>query len=190
MRNFLFLTASLFCFALMSGFAAAESPICTSCCDPDPGKPEHRAYCKEQECNILGKTSKDRDNENIIACVFKSDTAGRPDSCDSNGSNCVWKVLTTERPFGKMKAASFLQLEDITKKEEPLNRERQCLWTGGYKDGRRVDNDGPWKNYFACTHACFHYCKGLGFQSGFIAEWSYPKLMSDNSGTAECSCVY
>ncbi len=202
MRNFFFLGASLFCFVLMPGFAAAESPECPSCCEPSPSSttnptvptvPDNRAYCKEEMCNVLGKTSRDRDNQNIIACVFRSDVAGRPASCNSGGDNCIWKVLTTERPFGEMRYPSFNHLKAISVQEERANPERQCLWTGGYKDGRRVEGDGPWKNYFACTHACFHYCKGYGFQSGFIAEWSYSDKITDDYGTsgkAGCSCVY
>ncbi len=178
-KSFSFIVVFLL-LALVSGSAYAAA------CDPRITASDPRDLCVNMQCDEMGKTHMDRDNQNVIACVGLPYGEDYP-NCAANPEKCIWTVLTGQKARAIPLETSFLTLTE-------LSYNKLCKWRNDYTIGRKVDDDGPWQAYFACSNACYRFClsRPEKFRSGFISEWDYTKRFPppDNSGTAECSCVY
>ncbi len=174
MRKTTSLVAFSFLVTLFSGSAFAAF------CDPQNTS---MSKCVYEVCSKVGTTVLDKDRQTVIACLSVNPSAGNTDVCKTEG-RCRWRNMTWERGSANPQPLSF---EDKDGKRGIRHYNNGCTWVGEYKEGGTVEISGPWAHYFACTNACYNYCKSLtteGYNSGFIAEWYYP------TATAICNCVY
>jgi len=166
MRNILFL-AALILLTSAAVHPAKASASFAFCAPPNGG-----VSCMTYKCEILGKTTLDGDNKNIIACLSSSSTTP-----DCSAGDCVWKTLTRQAHTSKKVDLTIATVKYYdTTCSEPVSAYPNCA-----NACRRYCNNGC---KTAATNCTGIKDNGNTYSTGYVTEWN------SSTGMTQCACFY